>query len=134
MKFAYASLFLYASLLSCRKDSPGLTQVFTLGYREVTTLPVSGSVHATLTELNDSRCPSNATCIWAGTIAAKVELTDGTTTQTLRLGYEKPYGADSVAVVLASQRYWLRLLDAKPYPTTTNGSQPRQAFFRLRPS
>lgn len=126
-------LLLTSSLLACQKDSPGPLQNFGLVVKQPVTLPIAGNVQATLTELADSRCPSDVVCIWAGTIAATVTFTDGSTTQAVRLGYQKLYGQDSTAVVLAGNGYWLRLLDAQPYPSTTNGSLPRTAFFRLRP-
>lgn len=133
MKLLSPSLLFCSSLLACKKDSPSPAHLFELVPKQPATLAIGGAVRATLTELNDSRCPSDVVCIWGGTIAATVELTDGNATQTVRLGYQKPYSVDSAAVVLASQSYWLRLLDAKPYPSTKNGSLPRSAFFRLRP-
>ena len=130
---APALALLASSALACQKTSPGPVRTIELGYKQPTVLPLAGTVRATLTELNDSRCPSDVVCIWASTIAATVELTDGSTTQTARLGYQRSFGIDSAAVVLAGQGYWLRLLDAKPYPSTANGSVPRTAILRLRP-
>jgi hypothetical protein len=133
MKALGLVLLLSGSILACQKTAPGPLQTIVLSYKQPTTLPAGGAARATLTELNDSRCPTDAVCIWAGTIAATVEFTEGSTTQTARLGYQKNYGGDSAAVVLAGQNYWLRLLDVNPYPTTTNANLPRTATFRLRP-
>jgi hypothetical protein len=133
MKAPILALLLSSSVLACHKDSPSPLQTIELGYKQPTPLPVGDGVRATLTELNDSRCPSDVVCIWAGTIAATVELTDGSTTQIARLGYQKNYGVDSAAVVLAGRDYWLRLLDATPYPSKANANQPRTAILRLRP-
>lgn len=111
-------------------------QVVALVPKQPATLALGGlgSVEATLTELNDSRCPSDVVCIWAGTIEATVVLTDGSTSQTVRLGYQKNYAVDSSKATLNQQHYWVRLLDATPYPSTKNGSQLRIATLRLRPA
>jgi hypothetical protein len=129
-------VLLAGGLLACGKTSMQAGQVVTLVPKQPTTLALGrpGSVEATLTELNDSRCPSDVVCIWAGTIDATLALTDGSTTQTVRLGYQKNYASDSVDVTLNQQRYWVRLLDVTPYPSTKNGGLLRTATLRLRPA
>ncbi|MBJ6144446.1 hypothetical protein [Hymenobacter sp. BT559] len=121
---------------SCGKTTPQLGQDVALVPKQPVTLALGspGHVEATLTELSDSRCPSDAVCIWAGTLMATVVLTDDGTAQTVRLGYQKSYAADSVNVTLNRQKYWVRLLDATPYPSTKNMGQLRAATLRLRPA
>jgi len=134
MKRAFLGL-LAGGLLSCGKTTIQTGQVVALVPKQPTTLALGGigTVEATLTDLNDSRCPSDVVCIWAGTIAATVTLANGGTAQTVRLGYQKSYALDSANVTLHHQSYWVRLLDATPYPSTKNGSQLRTATLRLRP-
>jgi hypothetical protein len=129
-------VLLAGGLLACGKTSMQARQVVALVPKQPTTLALGGpgSVEATLTELNDSRCPSDVVCIWAGTIDATLALTDGSATQTVRLGYEKNYASDSVDVLLNKRRYWVRLLDVTPYPSSKNGSLLRTATLRLRPA
>jgi hypothetical protein len=132
-----ASLLLLAGgLLACGKQTAQPDQVAVLVPKQAATLALGGlgTVEATLTELTDSRCPSDVVCIWAGTIDATVVLADGSTAQTVRLGYQKNYATDSVRVTLHKQTFWVRLLDATPYPSTKNRGQPSVAKLRLRPA
>lgn len=132
----YFSVLLAGGLLACRKDAMQAGQVINLVPKQPATLALGGpgSVQATLTELSDSRCPSGLVCFAAGTIAATVELTDGHAPQTVRLGYQKYYAADSVRVTLNQQNYWVRVLDVTPYPSSKNATQLRVATLRLRPA
>ncbi|MGI4870118.1 MAG: hypothetical protein ACRYFX_02950 [Janthinobacterium lividum] len=109
------------------------SQDFRLPFQQATTLTVPGGrVQATLTEVQESRCPQNVTCISAGVVAITLTLTDMATTQMLHLA-RGPHQADSVALTLNKQAYWLRLLDVTPYPSdTNNGSEPEVAALRLR--
>lgn len=55
-------LLMSGGLLACRKAA-GPNQNLTLVYRQPTTTAANGAVQATLTAVNDSRCPSGAQCI-----------------------------------------------------------------------
>lgn len=115
------------------------SQPFELVMQKAATVPASGgSVSFTLTEVQDSRCPSGTQCIWAGYAAVAVQLTDATATpQTARItllnNYLPAYARDSVSVILNQKAYWLRLLEVSPYPGTGSG-QPTTAKLRLRPA
>lgn len=145
MKTLLASFVLIASsgLLACKKDDASKTataigQPFDLDDKQTTTLPTStGSLLSVrISQINDSRCPSNAYCITAGYATVDVELTDATATPQLariglRVAVPPNYARDSVSVTLNQQKYWLRLLDVKPYPG--GSSQTKTATLRLRP-
>ncbi|RZK46430.1 MAG: hypothetical protein EOO59_19305, partial [Hymenobacter sp.] len=72
-------LLLAGGLLACGKTTIQAGQVVALVPQQPATLALGGlgSVEVTLTELSDSRCPSEVVCIWAGTIGATVVLTEG---------------------------------------------------------
>lgn len=142
MKTTFLALLTSCTLLACKKDQPepSLNQAFEVQLNQPTSLATSGgALSITLTDAQDSRCPLNAYCIWAGYAAVTLQLKDASAVaQTARLSLlNKPspeYSRDSVAVTLNQHDYWLRLLDLKPYPSTTGGSsQPPTATLRLRP-
>jgi hypothetical protein len=132
----FFSLLLASGLLACGKTTIQTGQLVALVPKQPATLALGGlgNVEATLTDLSDSRCPSDVVCISAGNVAAVLTLADGAATQTVRLGYQKNYLADSVSVTLHRQAYWVRILDVTPYPTKENIGQLRTAVVRLRPA
>ena len=108
------------------------SQNLRLPYQRATTLATTGGrVQATLTEVDDSRCPQGVTCVWAGKVMVTLTVTDAAATQTLRLT-RAPQQADSAKLTLNKQAYWLRLLDVTPYPSETNGGEAKVAAIRLR--
>ena len=142
MNKLFLLLLVAGGLAACKKDQPGpsLNQTFELPLHQTATLATGSSpLRITLTNVQDSRCPINAFCIWAGYAAVTLELKDAAAApQTARISLHykdlSQYSADSVAVTLNQQDYWLRLLDVTPYPSTTGGSsQPPTAVLRLRP-
>lgn len=50
---------------------------------------------------SDSRCPSDVTCVWAGTLTVKVNLVSstGTTTKIIEIGKPFSYGAFTITLV-----------------------------------
>ncbi|MVN76633.1 hypothetical protein GO988_09890 [Hymenobacter sp. HMF4947] len=142
MKKTFFALLTGCTLLACKKDQPGpaLNQTFELPLNQTTTLATGSSpISISLTDVQDSRCPINAYCIWAGYAAVTLKLSDASVVaQTARLSLlNKPspdYTRDSIAVTLNQQDYWLRLLNVTPYPSTTGGTgQAKTAVLRLRP-
>ena len=146
MKFLPLMLLASSALLACKKDAgPGSSSVvigqpFSVAMQQTATLPATsgGPITITLTDVQDSRCPSGMQCIWAGYAAVTLQLTDATATpQTARLTLLNnlpTYTRDSVSVTLNRREYWLRLLDVTPYPGEGNGSTKTMATLRLRPA
>ncbi len=122
-----------SGLLACKKNDASPVQSFDLVYQQPTTITASGPAQATLTVVNESRCPSDLNCITGGTVAVTVTFTGAGPDQTARLGYDRSYTRDSVLVTLNRQAYWLRLLAVNPYPSAKTRSQPKIATLRLRP-
>ncbi|GGK75089.1 hypothetical protein GCM10011405_23840 [Rufibacter glacialis] len=71
-----------------------------------------GSLTVTLQKIEDSRCPKDVLCIWAGRAAADVQLQDSSGTsisKTLALG-------SMVTVPFGSKTYRVTLREVTPYP------------------
>lgn len=146
MKFLPLTLLACSTLLACKKDAglgtldTGSSQLFKVTIQQLVTVPATsgGPITITLTDVQESRCPSGMQCIWAGYAAVTLQLTDATATpQTARinlLARDLPtYTLDSVNVTLNQKKYWLRLLDVSPYPGT-GSSSAKTATLRLRPA
>ncbi|WP_181305007.1 hypothetical protein [Rufibacter sp. XAAS-G3-1] len=75
-----------------------------------------GGLTVTLQKIEDSRCPKDALCIWAGAAAAGVQVQDstgGSVSKTLSLGR-------LVNVPLGGKTYQLTLREVSPYPRISN--------------
>jgi hypothetical protein len=89
--------------------------------------------------IQDSRCPVNVTCVWAGQAKVKLELSKGNDNQTLRLILDgggvrnTPNRADSTQVSLAGQNYKVILREVNPYPGTGPVGQPQTAIVQVTP-
>lgn len=89
--------------------------------------------------IQDSRCPVNVTCVWAGQAKVKLELSKGADSQTLHLildGSASRNNAnrlDSTQVSLAGQNYKVVLREVNPYPGTGSTDQPKSAVVQVTP-
>ena len=64
----------------------------------------------------DSRCPSDVTCVWAGNAVVTIELTEGQCTTTLRLNtHQGPQSSENAKV----GPYRVKLAKLDPYPRST---------------
>jgi hypothetical protein len=105
-------------LLQCTKDeatSNSLLEVNLSGSRKVN---VNGAtLQVAFRQLNDSRCPTEAACIWQGEATASIELQETSSTKqqvSLCLGACRN---DSAFVQLGAHTYLLKLLAVEPYPS-----------------
>lgn len=92
--------------------------------------PSSDKLTFRLTDLNDSRCPANAVCVWMGEAKTSVELElNGQKGQaTLKLNGDRKQGtSDSTSVAVGSRSFVVVLRDVLPYPGTTSDT-PRATF------
>lgn len=92
--------------------------------------PSGESLTFRLTDLNDSRCPANVQCVWAGEAKTSVELEfrGGKTGASLKLGGDrKSTDSDSVAVAVGGRAFTVLLRDVQPYPGAGNAT-PRATF------
>jgi len=81
-----------------------------------------------LGDVEDSRCPSNASCVWQGFVVAKIEATPkGGTAQVVELSSlaEGPVELDD--------GHRLELVSVMPYPGTPPPHDPVATVFVTRP-
>lgn len=62
---------------------------------------------------NDSRCPSDVTCVWAGNAAVQLQLGTGRGSKTVTLNTSK---SPSFAGEIEYRGYRVKLVDLSPYP------------------
>lgn len=71
--------------------------------------------------LDDSRCPTDVTCIWGGTVSAEVTIIkDGEN----RGNYVIPIGLDDSTESQLLDGFFIMLHDVKPYPVSVNPIKP----------
>ncbi|QJW90959.1 hypothetical protein HNV11_17035 [Spirosoma taeanense] len=87
--------------------------------------------------IQDSRCPTGTTCIWAGQAWVNMLLSAGNDASTVRLalgpdareGYAKRL--DSTNVSLNSKTYKVILREVNPYPTASTVGEPQTAVIQV---
>ena len=119
MKTIYLFLALIViSFISCEKEidpdsfSFGLENDFKINgeYHSV-----DNSLKFKITEINDSRCPSDVVCIWAGKTDVKIEVESPVTGTIVLSTYDNP--VDTVG------NFSFKIIDVLPYPISTKTIQ-----------
>ena len=78
--------------------------------------------------ISDSRCPTNANCIWEGEIRIELKVFAGADTlATLELSTKHP----ETEVVVNQHTYIIELKDVDPYPTTEKQVDPKKYIATL---
>ncbi|GAB2589104.1 hypothetical protein [Spirosoma areae] len=83
--------------------------------------------------IQDSRCPANVVCIWAGEAKVKLALSKNSDSKVVRLvlGADVKARLDSTNVSLANQSYKVILREVNPYPGTSADGQPQMAVVQV---
>ena len=78
-----------------------------------------------ITDVNDSRCPEGAQCIWAGEVYLKGEWIENKDTTAVEI--------HSLEAKLQKQPngFTIQIQDAKPYPKLNTESKPEDLVFTL---
>lgn len=132
------------ALLACDKnsvnkqDDPGRIQ-----YMETVALSPIGSL--TFKDLNDSRCPENVQCVWAGNVVVDLEITSTKSSnnevQTVKmcLGECSPIypkkgflESDTAFFTYGGINHTLTLTDVSPYPNTTKTVEKKDYSIKLK--
>ena len=71
---------------------------------------------------NDSRCPSDVTCVWAGNAAVRLQLGTGRGSKTVTLNTSK---SPSFVGETEYQGYKVKLVELGPYPRSDRKIAPR---------
>lgn len=85
-----------------------------------------GSTPITFTDINDSRCPSSVTCVWAGDAAVRLD----SGAETLVLHSNGSAGAVSGRLGTVT----IALVDVKPDPVTPDGLKKSDYVITIRVS
>jgi len=128
MKTIYLFLALIAiSFISCEKETD--PDSFSFGLEN--DFKINGEYHSAdnslkfkITEINDSRCPSDVVCIWAGKTDVKIEV-ESPVTGTITLStYNNP--VDTVG------NFSFKIIDVLPYPISTKTIQLKDYQVTLK--
>jgi len=119
MKTIYLFLALIAiSFISCEKET--VPDSFSFGLEN--DFKINGEYHSAdnslkfkITEINDSRCPSDVVCIWAGKADVKIEVESPVTGTIVLSTYDNP--VDTVG------NFSFKIIDVLPYPISTKAIQ-----------
>ncbi|GAB3692544.1 hypothetical protein GCM10027592_11600 [Spirosoma flavus] len=87
--------------------------------------------------IQDSRCPANVTCVWAGQAKVQVNLSKDTDSKTVQLilgpdlQNRENKRPDSTGVTLANEVYKVVLREVTPYPEATSTTESKKAVVQV---
>lgn len=137
MNFAYRPRFIFLTclmVLSCwnaaeanpptrvSAQAPRLGREFTLRARQQITLPREGLRIKFVSVNEDSRCPTDVQCVWAGNAAVRLDVSirgKGSKTLTLNTNNRSPSVDENLY-----RSYKLKLVDLRPYPRSNRKIAP----------
>lgn len=116
---------------ACKSSDTAPTASVSLGLNQSARL--STGVMVQVDSIQDSRCPLNAYCIWAGQAKVRLQVSKNQDAKTLQLALgPDPNGSyknrlDSTTVVLSHEAYKVILKSVTPYPGSANPGQLQKA-------
>ncbi|MBN2635222.1 MAG: hypothetical protein JXR61_03055 [Prolixibacteraceae bacterium] len=129
MKSIYILFTLFTGLLfsSCEKEERSGN--FEFGVEKSCEInieyqSIDNSVKFKLTEINDSRCPSDVVCIWQGMVTVKI-VVEKPVSETIELN-----SYNNTTDTLAN--YSLELMDVLPYPVSTQTTEMDEYDVKLQ--
>ncbi len=135
VKYSMGSLLLGFSLFGACKSSevaPIATDRVTLGQNK--SARIGADITVRVDTLQDSRCPTGATCIWEGEAFVSAVVSNSTAQQRVRLYFSsttRRTQRDSAGVTLAGQTYKVLLRDVVPYRDLAKPQQEQQAIIQV---
>ncbi|UJR11083.1 hypothetical protein I4U23_015265 [Adineta vaga] len=117
----------YANSLSIKPIRPIIEEQ---GLRIGGTQRVCGDVELQINSIQDSRCPANVMCIWAGQATVQVSLSNKVTSSIVDL----VLGAAAInvaEVTLGTNVYTVTLKNVVPYPGTGMNNKPKEAIVEV---
>lgn len=143
MKYTTLLLGISIVLFSCSNNAVNKQQEEqVIHYQETVALPKGGTL--TFAEVEDSRCPENVQCVWAGNATVDLQLRSGEANQEAQsvkmcLGdcsqlYPKSgfREADTVQVSVQGTPHTLILTQVNPYPNTTKPTKKEDYTIKLK--
>jgi len=93
-----------------------------IGLKVGETASIDSKLKMTLLDVEDSRCPSDVTCVWQGTVFAKIQLVKGDQDiGSYTISMETKEGNEQ-----AIEGYHIRLTNVEPYPMSSMQVQPTE--------
>lgn len=77
---------------------------------------------------SDSRCPIDVICVWAGEVTITLDVTTGNNTENLSIKNTDP----ATEIIVKGERFYVRLLDIRPYPGEAHSYQPYASLEIVR--
>ncbi|WP_246859175.1 hypothetical protein [Spirosoma sp. KCTC 42546] len=120
---------------ACKSSDTQPSDLVSVGLHQSARL--ASDVVVRVDSIQDSRCPTGATCVWAGQAKVKMLLvkeTDSTKVNLVigaSLNPDSTKRQDSTNVTLSNQTYKVILRDVYPYPTTSTQGQPQAAVVQV---
>jgi hypothetical protein len=121
---------LLLTLIACKKDEAAtplatLATKVDLGFD--TELVYQEGVKIKITKVEDSRCPQNVVCVWAGMARIFFTISEKDISKDLSIDFEsKPI---KTTVDLGGQKYEIEILDVLPYPK--NNVEIKQKDYKV---
>ncbi|HSB46450.1 MAG TPA: hypothetical protein VLD37_00430 [Candidatus Bilamarchaeum sp.] len=107
-----------------------LGESFNLSPGESAHIATDGIVVRFINVTEDSRCPSDVVCIWAGQVKAEVEFSAAGEVSRFNLTSTAGKIAESEFDFI-NRTYVLSMLKVEPYPKSTDGKRNYTATFRV---
>ena len=126
-KFNFFVSLILISFISC--DNEPVSDSFSFGLDNEFKIngeyhSVDNSVHFRITEINDSRCPSDVVCIWEGKADVKIKVESPVSGSITLSTYDNP--VDTVG------NFSFEIIDVLPYPISTKTIQLKDYNVTLK--
>lgn len=119
---------------ACKSNETTPTDSLSLGLHQSGRL--GSDVVVRVDSIQDSRCPVNVVCVWAGQAKVNLSLKKDSDSTAVRLSLGADPGStnkrpDSTTVSLKSETYKVILREVNPFPGTTSSTQPQTAVVQV---
>jgi len=130
-------LLAFFAFISCKKQtSSDLSGTYVIKSGQSLSIPKNRNL-ATLTasDFADSRCPTNAICVWEGVGTGKFKFKDDSKEQVIELclgGCAVVSKSKTQDITLNNINYTIELIELSPYPGTGTANSTKKATIVLK--
>lgn len=135
VKKIFALLFLTFGLFACKEDeqaTPMFSQGIAVG--EARLYNIDGrELIISVIDIEDSRCPTDVVCIWAGTniVSFTLQSKQNRTNEKSLCSNCEGYNSDYPSSSLVFDQYKITLIDTKPYNSAAVQNASKNAYFKI---
>lgn len=109
----FCIIFALLSTIACNNDTTALDQYFDIAFGESASVSNFDIEFADVVE--ESRCPTDAACIWEGRVVVSLVIVEGTQTTDIELATENDIdGTDKLTAIYNNNL--IELITVNPYP------------------